>query len=87
MTNLKATHPTIFCKTQWKKVPMMLLERRLYLMDVHTHTHSSHTHREICNHVLEGKKIIKRFKLEQKVKKKPQKVLIVASFEGDDEKA
>ena len=56
-------------------------------MDVHTHTHTSYTGRDICNHVLEGKKLNKRFKLQQKVKKKPQKVLIVASFEGDDEKA
>jgi len=54
-------------------------------MDVHTHTHTqlaSYTHREICNHVLEGKRLLKRIKLE-----KPQKVLNVASFEGDDEKA
>ena len=42
-------------------------ERRLYSMDVHTHT--SYTQREISNHVLEGKKVIKRFKLKQKVKK------------------
>ena len=41
-----------------------------------THTHTCYTLREICNHVLEGKK-----------KKKPEKVVIVASFEGDGEKA
>ena len=57
-------------------------------MDVHTHTQlASYTHREICNHVLERKKIVKKFKLEQKMKKNPQKALIVASFKGDDEKA
>ena len=44
------------------------------------------TQREICNHVLEGKKLMKRFKLQQK-EKKTQKVLIIAFFEGDDEKA
>ena len=53
-------------------------------MYTHTHTHTSYTHTEIF---LEGEKLIKRFKLQQKVKKKPQKVLIIASFEGDDEKA
>ena len=45
----------------------------------------TYTQREICNHVLEGKKLIKRFKLQQKWGK-PQNVLTVASFEGDDEK-
>ena len=59
-------------------------------MDVHTHTHT-HTHtntqREICNHVLEGKNSSKGLNFNKKVKKKPQKVLIVVSFEGDDEKA
>lgn len=51
-------------------------------------THTSYTHTEICNQVLEGKKQIKKIHLQQKVKKKKtQKVLIVASFEGDDEKA
>ena len=54
---------------------------------IHRHTHSSYTHREICNLVLEGKKLIKRFKLQQKVKKKPQRVVIVGSFEEDDEKS
>ena len=38
-------------------------------MYTHTHTqHSSHKLKEICIHVLEGKKLIKRFKLQQKVK-------------------
>ena len=37
-------------------------------MDVHTRTVATHR-RQICNHVLEGNKLIKRFKLEQKVKK------------------
>ena len=50
-------------------------------------THTSYTHTEICNQVLEGKKQIKRFTFNKKWKKKTQKVLIVASFEGDDEKA
>ena len=33
------------------------------------HTHYSYRQREICGHVLEGKKLIKRFKLQHKVKK------------------
>ena len=45
----------------------------------HTHTHSSHKDRDICNHVLEGKK--------RNSEEKPHKVLIVESFERDDEKA
>ena len=54
---------------------------------MYTHTHTN-TQREICNHVLEGKKnSSKGLNFNKKVKKKPQKVLIVASFEGDDEKA
>ena len=32
-------------------------------MDVHTYTLELYTQREICNHVLEGKKLIKRFKV------------------------
>ena len=47
MTNLKATHLTIFCKMHWKKVPMIAKERGLYLMDVHTHTVATHTHRDL----------------------------------------
>ena len=42
------------------------------------------TQREICNHVLEGKILIKRLKLQQESEEKPQKVVIVASFEGDE---
>ena len=49
-------------------------------MDVHA-AHTCYTLRKIYNHVLEGKKLIKRFKHQHKVK-----VFTVASFEGDDEK-
>ena len=52
----------------------------------HTHTNTSYTHREICNHVLEGKKLIKRF-TSTKSEEKPQKVLIIAAFGADDKKA
>ena len=62
------------------KVPMIAWETSLF-------NGCTHTEREICNRVSGGKKLIKRFKLLQKVKKKPQKVLIGTSFEGDDEKA
>ena len=55
-------------------------------MDVHTHTVATHTHRFAIT-FWNGKKLIKTFKLQQKVKKKPKKVLIVASFEGEDKKA
>ena len=56
-------------------------------MYTHTHTHNTvATHSERLA-ITFWKGTIKRFKLQQKVKKKPQKVLIVASFEGDDEKA
>ena len=57
--NLEAAHLPSFengtdKNCQWQ------LERRRYSMDVHTHwTHSSHKRREICNHVLEGKKSFK----------------------------
>ena len=58
-------------------------------MDADTHTHilCSYRQKEICNHVLEGRKIIKRFILQQTTEEKLQKILIVESFEGDDEKA
>ena len=40
-------------------------------MDIQTHT--SYTEKEICNHILEGRKLIKRLKLQQKVKKNPKR--------------
>ena len=49
-------------------------------MDLHTHSY------EICKHFLEGKKLLKMFKLKKK-KENAQKVLIVAYFKGDVEKA
>ena len=53
-------------------------------MDVHAHSClASFTEREICNH-------FGREKTHQNINKseeKPQKVLIVASFEGDNERA
>ena len=56
-------------------------------MDVHTHTLATHRD-QICNHVLEGKKLIKRFKLQQIVKKNHKRYsLYIASFEEDNEKA
>ena len=63
--------------------------KEIFIQSVYTHTctHSSHRHREICNHVLEGKKVVQRSKLQQIVKKNPQGVLIVESFEEDDKKA
>ena len=72
----KATHPTIFWKRHWKKVPMIAWETSILNGCTHTHTHTqlaSYTHREICNHVLERKKIVKKFKLEQKMKKNPKR--------------
>ena len=56
-------------------------------MDVHTHPHSSHKHKEICNHdhVLEGKNSSKGLNF-NKSEEQSQKVPIVASFEGDNEK-
>ena len=63
MTNLKVTHPNIFCK-----VPMIAWES-LFNGCMHTRKPRLATHRDICNHVLEEKKIIKRFKPQQKVKK------------------
>ena len=46
----------------------------------------THTQGEICNPILEGKSSSKGL-TSTKSEEKPQKVLIVASFEGDDEKA
>ena len=57
MTNLKVNYLTIFCKMHWKKVPMIAWE--LSLFNGCTNTHTSYTQREICKHVLEGKKLIK----------------------------
>ena len=55
-------------------------------MDVHTHTLA--IHREICNHILEEKKLIKKFKLQQIVKKNQKRYSsYIASFEEDNEKA
>ena len=60
-------------------------------MDVHTHTHThTHTltHRErFAITFWKEKNSSKGLNFNKKVKKKPQKVLIVVSFEGDDEKA
>ena len=53
-------------------------------MDVNTHTR--YTQRKICNHVLEGKNSSKDMNF-KKSEEKAQKVLIVSSFEGEDEKA
>ena len=52
-----------------------------------THTQlASYTQREICNHVLR-EKTPQKVQTSTKTEEKPQKVLIAASFEGDDEKA
>ena len=50
------------------------------------HTQSSHKHTEICHHVLVGKKSSKGLNFNNS-EEKPHKVLIVESFEEDDEKA
>ena len=50
-------------------------------VSTYTHTLSCYTHREICNHVLERKNSSKGLNFNKKWGK-PQKVLIVASFEG-----
>ena len=55
-------------------------------MGVHTHTHTSHNHTEICSRVLEGKNHPKVY-TSTNSEEKSHKVLIVESFEGDDEKA
>ena len=88
--NLKSDPSYHLLKKALKKVPMIAWETSLINGCTHTRTLTLelYTQREICNHVLEGKKLIKRFKLQQKLnEEKPQKVLIIASFEGDDEKA
>ena len=59
--------------------------RDAFIQSMYTHTHSSHKHRDICNHVLEGKNSPKGF-TSTNSEEKPQKVLITP-FEGDDEKA
>ena len=54
---------------------------------MYTHTHTL-THRErFAITFWKEKNSSKGLNFNKKVKKKPQKVLIVASFEGDDEKA
>ena len=73
MTNLKATHATIFCKTHWKKVPMIAWEMSLFNgcahTHTHTHTHTSYTQREIFNHALEGKNSSKGLNFKKKWRK------------------
>ena len=47
----KATHPTIFWKRHWKKVPMTAWETSLFNGCTHTHSClASFPEREICNH-------------------------------------
>ena len=54
-------------------------------MDVHTHAHTSQTHRErFAITFWKGKNSSKGLNFNKKVKQKPQKVLTVASFEGDE---
>ena len=48
------------------------------------HTHSRHKHREICNHILQGKNH-QKVETSTNSEEKTQKVLIVESLEGDDE--
>ena len=68
--NLKVTQTTIFWKWHWQKVPVIAWETSLFNGCTHTHTHtSSHKHREICNHVSWKGKNIKKFNLQQKLKK------------------
>ena len=69
-----ATHLTIFWGRHWKKIPMIALETSLFhgCAHTHTHTHTCYTYTEICNHVLGGNKLFKRFKLQQKVRKNPK---------------
>ena len=47
--------------------------RDVFIQYMYTHTHTLATHREIYNHVLEGKKLMKKFKFQQKVKKNPKR--------------
>ena len=58
-------------------------------MKTHTHPHyTSYTQRDLQS-CFGREKLIKRYckLIQQKVKKKPQKALIVGSFEGNNEKA
>ena len=56
----------------WKKVLKKIANGSLtdvfILMDVHTQRPKIPLQRELCNHVLEGKNLIKRFPLQQKEK-------------------
>ena len=52
--NLIATHPPIFQKMALIKIANDSL-KEIFIQWVYWHTHFRHKHREICNHVLEGK--------------------------------
>ena len=56
----------------WKKVLKKIANDSLrdvfILMDVHTQRSKIQLQRELCNHVLEGKNLIKRLPLQQKEK-------------------
>ena len=64
----KATHSTIFWKRHWKKWNDSLRDVFIQKMysHKHTHTHSSCTQREICNHVLEEKNSAKGLNFNKK---------------------
>ena len=59
--NLIATHPPIFQKMALIKSANDSL-KEIFIQWVYWHTHFRHKHREICNHVLEGKKSCKGLK-------------------------
>ena len=70
---LKATHPNIFWRRHWKQ-------------SANDNTHTSYTHKELCNHVLEGKKTHQNVSTSTESEGNPQKVLIVAPFKRDSKK-
>ena len=60
----KVTHPIIFWKGTENKCQLSLVNRCSHAHTHHTQTQATH---------LEGKRLIKRFKLQQKVKKNPKR--------------
>ena len=60
----------------------------IFRINVCTHTHSSHKHKEICNHVLKGKKSSTGLNFNNwNGEEKTHKVLKIESFERDYENA
>ena len=67
--NLKVTQTTIFWKWHWQKVPVIAWETSLFNGCTHTHTHLATNTERFAIMSLGREKNIKKFNLQQKLKK------------------